>query len=153
MRSYTRGSVLLLCCLAAVTNAQPHGAVIVERPMAAAISPNAFVSTSQELHPFKARFERQRARDVRRSGGSLEPNPTVSGDTITLPTIEISGGENEAPNPSEDTRLRKAVRDAFGENRLRVGLGGGQQVINGSPLSGVAWQAWTNPGNIQFGLR
>jgi hypothetical protein len=142
-------AAVALCALHA--NAQAQSVMLASKPDTALA--NATVSTQQELHPLKARFERQRTRDLRRSMGSVDPIAIIDGDRATLPTIEIVAGETTAAQLSENARVKKGVDDAFGPERVRVALYNDQQVINGTPLPGVAWAAWTNPGSIQFWLR
>jgi hypothetical protein len=140
---------LYLCVAQSAAYAQ--SVVVVAKPDV--LVANATASTQQELHPLKQRFERQRARDLRASAGSVEPMAVVDGERALLPTIEISAGETGAAALSESAQVKKGVSDAFGPERVRVALYNDQQVINGTPLPGVAWAAWTNPGNIQFWLR
>jgi hypothetical protein len=136
---------------AALVDAHAQSVVVVAKSNA--LLANATASIQQELHPLKPRFERQRTRDLRASAGSVEPFAIIDGERVTLPTIEIIAGGSGTAERSESARLKKGVEDLFGPERVRVALYNDQQVINGTPLPGVAWAAWTNPGNIQFWLR
>jgi hypothetical protein len=146
-------TLLLIGLLFGAALADAHAQSVVVVAKSDARLANATASTQQELHSLKPRFERQRARDLRASAGSVEPVATIEGDRATLPTIEIIAGETGAAQRSESARLKKGVEDVFGPERVRVALYNDQQVINGTPMPGVAWAAWTNPGNIHFWLR
>ncbi len=147
-----RGCVIAIVLFSTLASQAQAQSVLVNAKPEQAL-PNATVSTQQELHSLKARFERQRARDLRRVGGGIEPVAVVEGERAILPPIEITAPEPSPPTLSDAARVKKGVDDAFGPERVRVGLGSGQQVINGTPLPGSVWAAWTNPGNIQFWLR
>jgi hypothetical protein len=109
------------------------------------------VTHQGELHVLKARFERQRVRDLRRTGGSVEP--VMVDGMITLPPIEITATETSAPQPTSAERIKKNVDDAFGPERVRVAIYNEKPVIRGTPPIGASWAAWTDPGNIHFWLR
>lgn len=144
---------LLVCVTICIAQAAAHAQSVVVVAKSGAPLANATASMQQELHPLKPRFERQRTRDLRASAGSVEPLAIIDGDQATLPTIEIIAGDSGAAQRSENAKVKKSIEDVFGPERVRVALYNDQQVINGTPLPGVAWAAWTNPGNIQFWLR
>jgi hypothetical protein len=140
--------------LTPIVFAQTKSVVLVNMPVPTTQAEflNAMVRVEQELHPLKARFERQRARNLRTTNARDEVEATEDGG-MRLRPIEVIATETEAPGLSEGARLRKSIDAAMDTERVRVGLGAGQQVIHGSPLPGSVWQAWTNPGNIHFWLR
>jgi hypothetical protein len=142
--------VFALTLVAAHASAQ---SVVLQRPAESATpgSEVAKVSHQGELHVLKARFERQRTRDLRRTGGSVEP--VVIDGMVTLAPIEITATETSAPQPTSAERIKKNVDDAFGPERVPVAIYNEKPVIRGTPPIGASWAAWTDPGNVHFLLR
>jgi hypothetical protein len=135
--------------LANFTLAQTQS-VVITRASTQAPSPaqaNAAVRMENELTPFKARFDRVRARAAQAEAKAFTPSQPGQ-----LEPIEITGSRDD-DTPTPPISIGKGATNAFDDKPRIANERAGKPVIRGAPIMGQAFGTWYDPSNIQFWLR